>query len=77
MTSTVFIAIITLIVGFAIRHELDNIKRMLYAKDYQDICDTLNSKNTIVRDLDGKSIPFHAHVAYGKDTDKDIIIIDI
>lgn len=77
MTSTVFIAIITLIVGFAIRHELDKIKRMLYAKDYKDICDTLNSKNTIVRDLEGKSIPFHAHVAYGKDTDKDIIIIDI
>jgi hypothetical protein len=77
MTSTVFIAIIILIVGFAIRHELDNIKRMLYTKDYHDICDTLNSKNTIVRDLDSKSIPFHAHVAYGKDTDKDIIVIDI
>ena len=77
MTPTVFIAIITILVGFAIRHELDKIKRMLYTKDYHDICDTLNSKNTIVRDLDGKSIPFHAHVAYGKDTDKDIIIIDI
>jgi hypothetical protein len=78
MTSTVFLSLLILFVGFILRDSIYKIKQNnIKEKDMYDICEYLNSQEVYIRDKKCKTHKFKAHIVHHVDKKDDIIIIDL
>ena len=73
----IVLALLILIVGLVLRHELYKIKILLQQQKMEDVCKYLNDKEVYIRNKDGKGVGFYAHVARHENSYHDCIIIDI
>lgn len=73
----IVIALLVLIVGLVLRHELYKIKTLLQRQKMEDVCKYINEKEVYIRNKGGKGIGFYAHVARHENSYHDCIIIDI
>lgn len=78
MTSTIFLSLLILVVGFILRDAIYKIKQSnIKEKDMYDICEYLNSQKVYIRDKKCKTYKFKAHIVRRVDKKDDIIMIDL
>jgi hypothetical protein len=78
MTSTIFLSLLILFVGFILRNAIYKVKqRDIKERCMYDICEYLNSQEVYIRDKKSKTHKFKAHIVHHVDKDDDIIIIDL
>lgn len=73
----IVIALLILIVGLVLRHELYKIKTLLQQQKMEDVCKYINEKEVYIRNKSGKGVGFYAHIARHENSYHDCIIIDL
>ena len=78
MTTTVFLSLLILLVGFILRNAIYELKQQCIKEmTMREVSNYLNSHNVIVRDKKLKTHEFRSHVVLNSDKEDSVIIIDI
>lgn len=78
MTTTVFLSLLILLVGFILRNAIYELKQQCIKEmTMREVSNYLNSHNVIVRDKKLKTHKFRSHVVLNSDKEDSVIIIDI